>query len=113
MEGFGCAVEHINKNNLTVDTMKMAETIAEISLTNKPQWFEKLRTIQKQQFSHQVLQTAATMAQRSHDIPTLLFIFNELCDHHNLHNKAVLLEIFPVMQYTRQVLCSPSIHPRN
>lgn len=107
-EGFARLVHHIGQNNLTVDTIKMGETIAEIALPNKPQWFEQLRTIQKQRFSHQVLQTAAAMAQRHHDIPALLFVFNELYDHHNLHNKAVLLETYPVMHYTRQVLCSPS-----
>lgn len=107
-EGFNHIVKHAQKYNLTVDTIKMGEKIAETYLTNKPQWFEQLRTIQKQRFSHQVLQTAAAMAQRHHDIPTLLFVFNELYAHHNLHNKAVLLERYPVMHYTRQVLCCPS-----
>jgi hypothetical protein len=107
-ESFSRLVQHISKNNLTIDTIKMGETIAEIPLTNKPQWFEQLRTIQKQRFPHQVLLTAAAMAQRSHDVPTLLFVFNELCAHHNLQRNSVLLEIFPIVLYTRQVLCSSS-----
>lgn len=108
MDEFERIVNHVGKYSLTVDTIKLGETIAEIRLPNKPQWFEHLRTIQKQRFSHQVLQTAAANAQRNHDIPTLLFVFNELHTHHNLQNKPALLEIFPVVQYTRQVLCTPS-----
>lgn len=108
IDSFHRIVGHIGQYSLTVDTIKMGETIAEIPLSNKPQWFEQLRTIKKQRFSHQVLQTAAAIAQRNHDIPTLLFVFNELYDHHNLQNKAILLEIFPVVQYARQVLCTPS-----
>lgn len=106
VQGFGHIVGHIGKNNLTVDTIKIGETIAQAPLSNKPQWLGQLRTIQKQRFSHQVLQEALAKAQRDNDVPTTLFVFNELYDHHNLQSRSVLLEIFPFSWCTRQVLAA-------
>lgn len=107
MKNFNRIVDHVGQNALTVNTIDLGEKIAEGPLPNKPQWFEKLRSIQKHPFSHDVLKTAAATAVRKYDIPTLLFVFNELYDNHNLRRKSVLLEIFPVVQYVGQVACSP------
>ena len=107
VNNFNRIVDHIGQNALTVNTMDLGEKIAEGPLPNKPQWFEKLRSIQNHPFSHTVLQTAAANAQRTHDIPTLLFVFNELHKNHGLQRNSVLLEIFPVVHYVRQVVCSP------
>lgn len=104
MDEFERIVNHVGKYSLTVDTMKLGETIAEISLSNKPHWFEQLRTIQSQRFSHHVLQAAIGNAQQNNDTPTTLFVFNELYEHHNLRPNSVLLEIFPFFLYARQVL---------
>lgn len=100
--------DHVKKNTLTVNTIEVGEKIAESRLPDKPHWFQTLRAIQTHHFTHEVLSTAAGNAQRHNDIPTLLFVFNELRDNCNLQRKSVLLEIFPIVQYVRQILCSPS-----
>ena len=101
-------VDHVKKNALTVNTIELGEKIAESPLPDKPQWLQTLRSIQKHNFSHKILSTAAGNAQRHNDIPTLLFVFNELRDNCNLQRQSVLLEIFPIVQYVRQILCFPT-----
>lgn len=107
VKSFNRIVDHIVQNALTVDTIDLGEKIAHCPLSDKPQWLEKLRLLQNHPFSHTVLKTAAANAQRNHDIPTLLFVFNELHKNHGLQRKSVLLEIFPVVHYVQQVVCSP------